>query len=65
MAALREEAEMARKTEAARTTRQAASERFVYRGAGAAILGNNPGIRTKAEADRAIAILVGRTQPEK
>lgn len=65
VAALREEAGMARKTRAARATRQAAAGRFVYQGAGAAILGNNPGIKSKAEADRAIAILVGGAQPKK
>lgn len=45
--------------------RQAAETKaVVYRGAGGAILGDHPGIKTKAQADQVIAALLGRTQQQ-
>lgn len=40
--------------------RDAQTTKAVYRGAGGAILGNNPGIKTKAQADRIIATMLGQ-----
>lgn len=45
-------------------TKKTAARKVVYHGAGGAILGNNPGITTKAQADRVINSLLGRPQPQ-
>lgn len=50
-------------TSAARA-RDAKTDKVVYRGAGGAILGKDSGIKTKEQADRAIAAMLGRSKPQ-
>lgn len=57
---------MSDKSATARTeSRRTKVDKVVFHGSGAAILGNNPGIRTKAEANRVIETMLGRRYPAK